>query len=155
MEQYQYNYFTNLISYSFSHPIILLICSILEIMPILSFFLETPIIIKNFLSISKATLSKEANIFSWCKKIFLYHFFTHLREHNSNCYNGLFIIIVIILFSLFSPLFLFFGQEKKYCQKAEKEKVLIQVIKLFLINMYDLLIFRCLSLFLLEILINY
>ena len=155
MEEYQYNYFTKLISFSFSYKILIILCSIIEIIPIVSFFMETPIIIKTYLSISKETMIIEKKILSWCEKIFLYRLFTQLREANSKKYNLLFLFIVIILFILFGLIFLIFGKKTNYYKKQEKDNFIYQTIKSFIVNFYDLLVFRCLSLFSLEILINY
>ena len=156
MEEGQYNYFSSLIKMSCSNHIIIIILLFVEINPFLSFFVESPLSLKKYITSTHFNL-EEYSILLFFRKISFYHQFTKLRNSSNDTYPLILFIIIVLLVSLFSALF--FGlsiMEKQICFSGmNKVNVAYSRCEKILINLYDLLIFRALSIYIFELLVNY
>lgn len=156
MEEGQYNYFSSLIKMSCSNHIIIIILLFVEINPFLSFFVESPLSLKKYITSTPFNL-EEYSILLFFRKISFYHQFTKLRNNSNNTYPLILFIIIVLLVSLFAALF--FGlsimEKQIFFSGTNKVNVAYSRCEKILINLYDLLIFRALSIYIFELLVNY
>ena len=156
MEEAQYNYFNSLMRTSSSNTFFMIVITFLEINPFLLFFIECPIVIRNYVKETNFNMDNN-NILNAFKNISFYYQFSKLRNKKSSHYP-IYIVLVFLLF-LILYIFLFFEIAKinKKYDKRGKSKVhnYFSYFETSLANFYDHFIFRALSIYFFEIIINY
>lgn len=156
MEEGQFNYFSSLIKMSCSNHIIIIILVLVELNPFLSFFIESPLLLKKYIA-SKPFNFEEHSVLQFFRKVSFYHQFTKLRNKSNETYPLVLFIVVLLFLFLFVGIFFGLSIMKKrtFFSGTNKVNIAYSRCEAILTNVYDLLIFRALSVFIFELLVNY
>lgn len=141
---------------SSSNTFFMIVVTFIEINPFLHFFIKCPIVIRNYIKETNFNIDNN-NIINAFKKISFYYQFSKLR--NKKSYHYPICIFLLFIFFLLLYIFLFFEiakiNEKSYKRGKSKVHNYFSYFERTLANFYDHFIFRALSIYFFEIVINY
>ena len=161
MDDAKFLYFTTLIKYSITNKPFIIIIKIIEFFPILIDCMANPIRVKNYFKGIEKSYSSKIIEKKNMKRIYNLSYFRRFRNlRNTNDLYPLYLLFIVMIILLFYDLFFFLVilvKKTKYgnINNIKKRKGCFFLLKIFLINLYDHFIFRCISLFLYDIIIAY
>lgn len=150
MEELYYHYFSILINYSTTTKPLVLIFSIIEINPFFSYFFENPYLLKKYIN-NLPIISNYENIKNNIRDTSLYYLFRQLKPNDKHLYPLVFILLLFFII-IFMFLFIFFFSQMLLAKLSNSSSKLAKQI---IVSFLDHLLFRTLSIFFFEILINY
>ena len=156
MEEAQYQYFNTLMRTSTSNTFFMLIITYIEFNPFVTFFIESPLLIRHYIKDTDLHINNN-KIINVLRDISLYHQFTRIRYKDTSHYP-LYIIILFIFFLLLYIAFivsLLKLKSKSNSNFHNKTVTIYTYCESIISKFFDHLLFRSLSLFYFEILINY
>ena len=156
MEEAQYQYFNTLMRTSISNTVFMLIISYIEFNPFITFFIESPLVIRHYIKDTDLHINNN-KIINSLRDISLYHQFTKLRNKDTSHYP-LYIILIFIFFLLLYIVFIVSLSKlnnKSNRNFHNKAVTFFTYCESIVSNFFDHFVFRSLSIIYFEILINY
>ena len=153
MEESLYHYFYQVVLNNSSNKIFLIINFVIELDLHLPYIFRIPIKIKDYVNGTKSTNLDEYILY--LENISLYNQFQKLKDKTSMLYPIYFCVIYFILILLFFVFYLILSIHKdKKTTSVVKKGCLVSLIIKGIINLYDHIIFRSISLIFLDVIIN-